>query len=91
MPQQQLAPQLPGGTATGPGINAGGSVPNATMTMFTNGRIFLAAFTLAFASAAKDPFKGHGPGAGDWVIATFTDPVTHMYLLGAGGTTDTIY
>jgi hypothetical protein len=92
MPVQWRLPQLPNGVASFPGVTAGGAVPNCTVKMTPNGgTIFLAAFSIAYASVPVNPFKGHGPSAGDWVIATFTDPVTHMYLCDGGGTTDTIY
>jgi hypothetical protein len=42
-------------------------------------------------SVPLNPFKGFIPMGGDIVIATFTDPVTHVFLLGPGGVTDTIY
>jgi hypothetical protein len=91
MSVQLLQPELPGGVAAGPGINAGGSVPNCTLTMTHGRRVFLATFTIPFASVPLNPFRGHGPAAGDFVISLFTDPVTHCYLIGPNGLTDTIF
>jgi hypothetical protein len=86
---QQLGAELPGGTASGPGINSGGAVPNAAVTVM-HGRIFLANWSINFSSVPLNPYKAHGPGAGDFIISVFLDQ-THVYLLGPGGLTDTIY
>jgi hypothetical protein len=79
---QLLAPADPSGTG----------ISNCTLAyMPANSSIWVAKFSIAYGSVPANPFKGHGPGGGDVVIATFNDPLTHVYICGNGGITDTIF
>ena len=52
---------------------------------------WLATFSISYANILTNPFKGnHGPTAGDFVIVKATD-LTHAFILGAGGSRDTIF
>jgi hypothetical protein len=86
---QLLSAQDPGGT--GPNNTSTGVAGCVLQYMPSGGSVWVAKFSIAYGSVPTNPFKGHGPSGGDVVIATFTDPLTHVYVLGNGGITDTIF
>jgi hypothetical protein len=87
MPLQQTAPQDP--TGTGP-YNSSTPVASCTLSSFTGTRVWLATFTINYSAVPANVFAKHITAAGDVVILKCAD-ITHVWLLGAGGTTDTIY
>ena len=53
-------------------------------------RVWLATFSIAYASVPATAFLGHGMQAGDVVIVKATD-LTHAWVIGANGCQDTVY
>jgi hypothetical protein len=86
---QLLAVEDPGGT--GPYNSSTGITSCVLQVMAAPTRIWVAKFSVAYASVPVTAFTGnHGFAAGDIVIVVATD-IVHAWLLGLGGTTDMVF
>ena len=84
---QLTAPQDPSGT--GP-YNQSSGVANCVLQCMAVQRVFLATFSIAYASVPATAFVGHGMQAGDVVIVVGTD-LTHVWTMGVNGARDVVY
>jgi hypothetical protein len=73
-----------------PADPTGSSIANCTLQYLQGQRVWLATFSVNYASVPTTAFVKHIPCAGDIVILKCAD-VTHVWVLGTGGTQDIVY